>query len=237
MPILVHTLETREGPLFLGFLSLKLTAHLRSVGGPTGASTLYTSLPAQLPQARTVTCQRAEDQGSRERASPACEFPLVSALCPCPGLDQSLSLLTHRHTHTHTHTHVCTQMSLGSSIRETPMPSQVGGGGVSLFLQGTLHGANSQGQRVRGGSQEGYSGHHGTEVIGMKAHFNAAILRTGFPDGSDGKESTCNAGDPGSMPELGRSLEGRHGNHSSFLATDRGACWAIVHGAAKSWTH
>ena len=49
------------------------------------------------------------------------------------------------------------------------MPSQVGGGGVSLFLQGTLHGANSQGQRVRGGSQEGYSGHHGTEVIGMKA--------------------------------------------------------------------
>ena len=105
MPILVHTLETREGPLFLGFLSLKLTAHLRSVGGPTGASTLYTSLPAQLPQARTVTCQRAEDQGSRERASPACEFPLVSALCPCPGLDQSLSLLTHRHTHTHTHTH------------------------------------------------------------------------------------------------------------------------------------
>ena len=27
----------------------------------------------------------------------------------------------------------------------------------------------------------------------------------GFPDGSDGKESTCNAGDPGSIPELGRS--------------------------------
>jgi len=104
MPILVHTLETREGPLFLGFLSLKLTAHLQSVGGPTSASTLYTSLPAQLPRARTVTFQGAEDQGSRERASPACEFPLVSALCPCPGLDQSLSLLTHRHTHTRVYT-------------------------------------------------------------------------------------------------------------------------------------
>ena len=64
---------------------------------------------------------------------------------------------------------------------------------------------------VRGGPQGGYSGHHGTEIIGMKAHFNAAALRTGFPGGSDGEESTCDAGDPG-------SLEGRHGNHSSFLA-------------------
>ena len=27
----------------------------------------------------------------------------------------------------------------------------------------------------------------------------------GFPGGSDGKESTCNAGDPGSIPGLGRS--------------------------------
>ena len=27
----------------------------------------------------------------------------------------------------------------------------------------------------------------------------------GFPDSSDGKESTCNAGDPGSVPGLGRS--------------------------------
>ena len=27
----------------------------------------------------------------------------------------------------------------------------------------------------------------------------------GFPGGSDGKESTCNVGDPGSIPGLGRS--------------------------------
>ena len=27
----------------------------------------------------------------------------------------------------------------------------------------------------------------------------------GFPDSSVGKESTCNAGDPGSIPGLGRS--------------------------------
>ena len=30
----------------------------------------------------------------------------------------------------------------------------------------------------------------------------------GFPGGSDGKESTCNAGDLGSIPELGRSPGG-----------------------------
>ena len=31
-------------------------------------------------------------------------------------------------------------------------------------------------------------------------HFNL-----GFPDGSGGKESACNAGDPGSIPGSGRS--------------------------------
>ena len=53
-----------------------------------------------------------------------------------------------------------------------------------------------------------------------------------FPDGSDGKESVCHAGDPGSIPGLGRSPgEGDgeflmmailasvngHSDHSSFL--------------------
>ena len=32
-----------------------------------------------------------------------------------------------------------------------------------------------------------------------------ARLNKGFPDSSVGKESTCNAGDPGSIPVLGRS--------------------------------
>ena len=36
-----------------------------------------------------------------------------------------------------------------------------------------------------------------------------------FPGGSDNKESTCNAGDPGSTPGLGRSTG--EGNSSSFL--------------------
>ena len=34
----------------------------------------------------------------------------------------------------------------------------------------------------------------------------------GFPGGSDGKESPCNAGDWGSTPELGRSPEERNSN-------------------------
>ena len=34
----------------------------------------------------------------------------------------------------------------------------------------------------------------------------------GFPGGSDDKESACNVGDLGSIPGLGRSPEGGHGN-------------------------
>ena len=34
----------------------------------------------------------------------------------------------------------------------------------------------------------------------------------GFPGSSDGKESTCNAGDLGLIPRLGRSPGGGHGN-------------------------
>ena len=34
----------------------------------------------------------------------------------------------------------------------------------------------------------------------------------GFPSGSDGEESTCNVGHLGSIPGLGRSPGGWHGN-------------------------
>ena len=40
----------------------------------------------------------------------------------------------------------------------------------------------------------------------------------GFPSGSDGKESACNSGDPGSIPKWGRSPGKRNGNPSSVLA-------------------
>ena len=62
----------------------------------------------------------------------------------------------------------------------------------------------------------------------------------GFPSGSDGKESTCNVGDLGSIPGWEDPLEKEMAIHSSNLAwripMDRGAWQAIVHGITKSWT-
>ena len=39
----------------------------------------------------------------------------------------------------------------------------------------------------------------------MHTILTKALGRKGFPDSSVGKESTCNAGDPGSIPGSGRS--------------------------------
>ena len=39
-----------------------------------------------------------------------------------------------------------------------------------------------------------------------------------WPGGSDGKESACNSGDPGTIPGSGRSLERGMTTHSSILA-------------------
>ena len=62
----------------------------------------------------------------------------------------------------------------------------------------------------------------------------------GFPGGSDGKESACNAGDLGLTPGSGRSP----GEGNDYLLQysclenfmDRGAWWAIVHAIAESDT-
>ena len=61
-----------------------------------------------------------------------------------------------------------------------------------------------------------------------------------FPGGSDGKESACNAGDPGSVPGLGISPAEANGYHLHYSSLenfmDRGAWWATVHGVTKSRT-
>ena len=61
-----------------------------------------------------------------------------------------------------------------------------------------------------------------------------------LPFSSDGKESACNAEDPGSIPGLGRSCGVGNGNslQSSCLENpmDREAWWVIVNGVAKSRT-
>ena len=58
-----------------------------------------------------------------------------------------------------------------------------------------------------------------------------------FPGGSDSKEATCSAGDPGSIPGLGGSPGEGNGYplQYSFLenSVDTGAWWTIVHGVAK----
>ena len=59
-------------------------------------------------------------------------------------------------------------------------------------------------------------------------------------DGSSGKESACNAGDPGLIPGPGRSPGEGTGNPLQYSclenSMDGGAWWATVHGVAKSWT-
>ena len=62
----------------------------------------------------------------------------------------------------------------------------------------------------------------------------------GFPGGSDGKESACSAGDPGSIPGLGRSPGEGNGNPFQYPCLENpmdGEAWqATVHGVAKSRT-
>ena len=62
----------------------------------------------------------------------------------------------------------------------------------------------------------------------------------GFPGGSDSKESTCNAGDLGLIPGLGRSHVGGLGNPLQYSCLENpmgiGAWQATVHEVAKSRT-
>ena len=75
-----------------------------------------------------------------------------------------------------------------------------------------------------------------TDIIYMPPPRNVR----GFPGGSDGKESVCNVRDLGSIPGLGRSPGGGHGNRLQYSclenSMDRGAWWATVHGVTKSQT-
>ena len=60
----------------------------------------------------------------------------------------------------------------------------------------------------------------------------------GFPGGLDGKESACNAGDPGLISGLGRSSGEGYGNPLQYSCLenpmDKGAWQGTVHGVGKS---
>ena len=59
----------------------------------------------------------------------------------------------------------------------------------------------------------------------------------GFPGGSDGEESACNAGDPGSIPGSGRSPGEGTGYPFQYAclenSMDRGAWWDTDHRGQK----
>ena len=67
---------------------------------------------------------------------------------------------------------------------------------------------------------------------------NRATLLLGFPGGSDGKESCCNAGDLGLSPGSGRSPGKGNGNprQYSYLenSMDGGTWRAPIHGITES---
>ena len=60
----------------------------------------------------------------------------------------------------------------------------------------------------------------------------------GFPGGLDGKASSCNTGNLGSIPGLGRSSGEGNGSPLQYSSLEnpmnRKACWARVHVVAKS---
>ena len=65
-------------------------------------------------------------------------------------------------------------------------------------------------------------------------------MDTGFSGGSDRKKSACNAGNPGSVPGLGRSPGEGNGYRLQYSCLenlmDRGAWRATVHVVAESRT-
>ena len=65
-------------------------------------------------------------------------------------------------------------------------------------------------------------------------------MEMGLPGGSNGRESACNAGDPGSIPGSGRSPGEENDYKLQYYCLedfmDRGAWRATVHGIAESDT-
>ena len=71
----------------------------------------------------------------------------------------------------------------------------------------------------------------------LMLHWVQLSFLKGFLSGSDGKESACNAGDPDSIPESGRSPGEGNDNPLQYPCLenpmDRGAWWVTVQGIAK----
>ena len=57
-------------------------------------------------------------------------------------------------------------------------------------------------------------------LISFTVSSPVSLMATGFPGGSEGKEPACNAGDPGSIPGLGRSPGGGYGNPLQYSCSE-----------------
>ena len=130
--------------------------------------------------------------------------------------------------------------------RETPLPPKPGSACIhrtcklitlilSIYIQNTKLKLDIFFKRKKD-EREGSKGKHQ-----RVPHFlHQQKWDQGFPGGSDGKESACNAGDLGSIPGLGRSPGEGNGNPLQYSCLespmDRGAWRAAVHGVTKSQT-
>ena len=67
-----------------------------------------------------------------------------------------------------------------------------------------------------------------------------SLYLLGFPGGSPGEESACNAGDLGLTPGLGRFPGEENGYSLQYIflenPMEKGTWWATVHGVTKSQT-
>ena len=70
-----------------------------------------------------------------------------------------------------------------------------------------------------------------------KGLLRRVLINLGLPRSSDGKESTCNEGDPGSIPGSRRFPGEGNGNPLQYSCLenpmDRGAWYSTIHGVAK----
>ena len=75
-------------------------------------------------------------------------------------------------------------------------------------------------------------------LVAIAGPIRGDTFSLGFPGGSDGKESACNADDLGSIPGSGRSPGEENGNPLQYSCPenfmDRGACWVTVQRVAES---
>ena len=69
----------------------------------------------------------------------------------------------------------------------------------------------------------------------IKVKFIKEVTLGKFPCGSAGKKSTCNVGDLGSIPGLGRSPGEGKGYPLQYSGLEN-SMDCIVHGVTKSWT-